>query len=45
MATCLTRRGLRSVRRVGTEFSAHGAEIARATGAEVFVGGIEQVFA
>src|SRR6478735_1308943 len=30
-------------RRVGTEFSAHGAEIARATGAEVFVGGIEQV--
>jgi SAM-dependent methyltransferase len=30
-------------RRVGTEFSAEGAEIARATGAEVFVGGIEQV--
>ena len=30
-------------RRVGTEFSAQGAEIARATGAEVFVGGIEQV--
>jgi len=30
-------------RRVGTEFSAQAAEIARATGAEVFVGGIEQV--
>jgi 2-polyprenyl-3-methyl-5-hydroxy-6-metoxy-1,4-benzoquinol methylase len=30
-------------RRVGTEFSPEGAEIARATGAEVFVGGIEQV--
>ena len=30
-------------RRVGTEFSAQGAEIARATGAEVLVGGIEQV--
>jgi len=30
-------------RRVGTEFSPQGAEIARATGAEVFVGGIEQV--
>ena len=29
-------------RRVGTEFSPQGAEIARATGAEVFVGGIEQ---
>ncbi len=29
--------------RVGTEFSSQGAEIARATGAEVFVGGIEQV--
>ena len=29
--------------RVGTEFSAQGAEIARATGAEVLVGGIEQV--
>ena len=30
-------------RRVGTEFSAQGAEIAGATGAEVFVGGIEEV--
>jgi SAM-dependent methyltransferase len=30
-------------RRVGTDFSPAGAEIARATGAEVFVGGIEQV--
>jgi 2-polyprenyl-3-methyl-5-hydroxy-6-metoxy-1,4-benzoquinol methylase len=30
-------------RRVGTEFSEQGAEIAGATGAEVFVGGIEQV--
>ena len=30
-------------RRVGTEFSSEGAEIARATGAEVFVGGLEQV--
>ncbi|MGC1323954.1 MAG: class I SAM-dependent methyltransferase [Candidatus Udaeobacter sp.] len=30
-------------RRVGTEFSAQGAEIAGKTGAEVFVGGIEQV--
>ena len=30
-------------RRVGTEFSSEGAEIARATGAEVFIGGIEQV--
>jgi 2-polyprenyl-3-methyl-5-hydroxy-6-metoxy-1,4-benzoquinol methylase len=30
-------------RRVGTEFSREGAEIARATGAEVFVGGIEQI--
>src|SRR6266536_703484 len=30
-------------RRVGTEFSPQGAEIARITGAEVFVGGIEQV--
>ncbi len=30
-------------RRVGTDFSTEGAEIARATGAEVFVGGIEQV--
>ena len=30
-------------RRVGTEFSSKGAEIARATGVEVFVGGIEQV--
>jgi 2-polyprenyl-3-methyl-5-hydroxy-6-metoxy-1,4-benzoquinol methylase len=30
-------------RRVGTEFSPQAAEIARATGAEVFVGGIEQV--
>jgi 2-polyprenyl-3-methyl-5-hydroxy-6-metoxy-1,4-benzoquinol methylase len=30
-------------RRVGTEFSPEGAEIARATGAEVFVGGIEQI--
>lgn len=32
-------------RRVGTEFSPEGAEIARATGAEVFVGGIEQISA
>jgi SAM-dependent methyltransferase len=32
-------------RRVGTEFSLKGAEIARATGAEVFVGGIEQISA
>jgi SAM-dependent methyltransferase len=32
-------------RRVGTEFSPKGAEIARATGAEVFVGGIEQISA
>jgi len=32
-------------RRVGTEFSLDGAEIARATGAEVFVGGIEQISA
>lgn len=30
-------------RRVGTEFSREGAEIARATGAQVFVGGVEQV--
>jgi 2-polyprenyl-3-methyl-5-hydroxy-6-metoxy-1,4-benzoquinol methylase len=30
-------------RRVGTEFSPEGAEIARGTGAEVLVGGIEQV--
>ncbi len=30
-------------RRVGTEFSAQGAKIACKTGAEVFVGGIEQV--
>lgn len=30
-------------RRVGTEFSPEGAEMARATGAEVFVGGIEKV--
>jgi len=30
-------------RRVGTEFSPQAAVIARATGAEVFVGGIEQV--
>jgi 2-polyprenyl-3-methyl-5-hydroxy-6-metoxy-1,4-benzoquinol methylase len=30
-------------RHVGTEFSAQGAEIARKTGADVFVGGIEQV--
>lgn len=29
--------------RVGTDFSPQGATIARATGAEVFVGGIEQV--
>jgi SAM-dependent methyltransferase len=29
--------------RVGTEFSPQGAEIARATGVEVFVGGIEQI--
>jgi len=32
-------------RRVGTEFSQDGAEIARSTGAEVFVGGIEQISA
>lgn len=31
--------------RVGTEFSVQGAEIARMIGAEVFVGGIEQVAA
>ncbi|MEY2495977.1 MAG: hypothetical protein QOJ45_2469 [Verrucomicrobiota bacterium] len=30
-------------RRVGTEFSPRGAELARQTGAEVFVGGIEQL--
>ncbi len=30
-------------RRVGTEFSPEAAEIARATGAEIFIGGIEQV--
>ena len=30
-------------RRFGTEFSPEGAKIARATGAEVFVGGVEQV--
>lgn len=30
-------------RRVGTEFSPQAAEIARATGADVFVGGIEQL--
>ena len=30
-------------RRVGTDFSPEGAVIARATGAEVFVGGVEQV--
>ena len=30
-------------RRVGTDFSSQAAEIARVTGAEVFVGGIEQV--
>lgn len=30
-------------RRVGTEFSAQAAEIARVTGAEVFVGGVEQL--
>jgi SAM-dependent methyltransferase len=30
-------------RRIGTEFSLEGAKIARATGAEVFVGGIEQI--
>jgi SAM-dependent methyltransferase len=30
-------------RRVGTDFSPQGATIARATGAEVFIGGIEQV--
>lgn len=30
-------------RRVGTDFSSQAAEIARATGAEVFVGGVEQV--
>ena len=30
-------------KRVGTEFSPQGAEIARATGVEVFVGGIEQI--
>jgi SAM-dependent methyltransferase len=32
-------------RRVGTEFSLEGAQIACATGAEVFVGGIEQISA
>jgi SAM-dependent methyltransferase len=30
-------------RRTGTEFSAQGAEMARETGAEVFVGGVEQI--
>jgi SAM-dependent methyltransferase len=30
-------------RRVGTEFSPQGAEIARETGAEVFIGGVEQI--
>jgi SAM-dependent methyltransferase len=30
-------------RRIGTDFSPEGAEIARATGAEVFLGGVEQV--
>ncbi len=30
-------------RRVGTEFSPQGAEIARTTGADVFVGGVEQI--
>jgi SAM-dependent methyltransferase len=30
-------------RRVGTEFSVEGAKIACATGAEIFVGGIEQI--
>jgi SAM-dependent methyltransferase len=30
-------------RRAGTEFSPQGAEIARETGAEVFVGGVEQI--
>jgi 2-polyprenyl-3-methyl-5-hydroxy-6-metoxy-1,4-benzoquinol methylase len=30
-------------RRVGTDFSLRAAEIARSTGAEVFVGGVEQV--
>ena len=30
-------------RRVGTDFSHEGADIARATGADVFIGGIEQV--
>ena len=30
-------------RRVGTDFSPEGADIARATGAEVFVGGVEKV--
>ncbi len=30
-------------RRTGTEFSPQGAEIARETGAEVFVGGVEQI--
>jgi 2-polyprenyl-3-methyl-5-hydroxy-6-metoxy-1,4-benzoquinol methylase len=30
-------------RRVGTEFSPQGAEIARKTAAEVFVGGVEQI--
>ena len=30
-------------KRVGTEFSPQGAEISRATGVEVFVGGIEQI--
>jgi len=32
-------------RRIGTEFSVEGAEIARSTGAEDFVGGIEQICA
>jgi SAM-dependent methyltransferase len=30
-------------RRIGTEFSPQGADIARQTGAEVFVGGVEQI--
>src|SRR5262249_54960311 len=30
-------------RRVGTDFSSQAAEIARATGAEVFIGGVDQV--
>lgn len=30
-------------RRVGTEFSAQAAELARKTGAEIFVGGVEQL--